>query len=116
MKKPTPKKPAATHEKAGGPARPAKRPAPHRAIVKARGARPERVRAILEKLDEAYPAATCALEHQTPFQLLVATILSAQCTDTRVNRSEEHTSELQSPMYLVCRLLLEKKNKTSKIS
>src|SRR5437763_4902818 len=31
----------------------------------------------------------------------------------RVARSEEHTSELQSPMYLVCRLLLEKKNKTS---
>src|SRR5437762_6325079 len=32
----------------------------------------------------------------------------------RVGRSEEHTSELQSPMYLVCRLLLEKKNKKSK--
>src|SRR5436189_4724086 len=31
-------------------------------------------------------------------------------------RSEEHTSELQSPMYLVCRLLLEKKKKKSKIS
>ena len=33
----------------------------------------------------------------------------------KVNRSEEHTSELQSPMYLVCRLLLEKKNKKKKI-
>ncbi len=86
VKKPKSKKPAGSHEKAGGPARRAKRRAPHRAIVKARGARPERVRAILEKLDEAYPAATCALEHQTPFQLLVATILSAQCTDTRVNQ------------------------------
>ena len=32
-----------------------------------------------------YPAATCALENETPFQLLVATILSAQCTDERVN-------------------------------
>src|SRR5437879_9199582 len=32
----------------------------------------------------------------------------------RANRSEEHTSELQSPMYLVCRLLLEKKNHTSR--
>src|ERR1017187_10738518 len=31
---------------------------------------------------------------------------------TDINRSEEHTSELQSPMYLVCRLLLEKKNRT----
>ncbi|HEX3375358.1 MAG TPA: endonuclease III [Candidatus Acidoferrales bacterium] len=44
-----------------------------------------RVHAILEKLDEAYPKVTCALEHETPFQLLVATILSAQCTDVRVN-------------------------------
>jgi endonuclease III len=43
------------------------------------------VRAILERLDEAYPAATCALKHENPFQLLVATILSAQCTDERVN-------------------------------
>ena len=86
VKKPKSKKPAGPGEKAGGPARRAKRRAPRQAIVKARGARPERVRAILEKLDEAYPAATCALEHQTPFQLLVATILSAQCTDTRVNQ------------------------------
>ena len=40
----------------------------------------------MAKLDEAYPAATCALEHQNPFQLLIATILSAQCTDVRVNQ------------------------------
>jgi endonuclease-3 len=53
---------------------------------KARGADPKRVRAILDKLDEAYPAATCALQHSNPFQLLVATILSAQCTDERVNQ------------------------------
>lgn len=50
-----------------------------------RGTDPKRVRAILEKLDEAYPQATCALQHNSPFQLLVATILSAQCTDQRVN-------------------------------
>jgi len=56
------------------------------AAGKARGARPRRVRAILEKLDQAYPVATCALEHRDPFQLLVATILSAQCTDERVNQ------------------------------
>jgi len=86
VKKPKSRKPAGPGEKRSGPARRAKGRAPHRAVVKARGARPERVRAILEKLDEAYPAATCALEHQTPFQLLVATILSAQCTDTRVNQ------------------------------
>ena len=49
------------------------------------GTNPNRVRAILEKLDEAYPDVTCALEHQNPFQLLISTILSAQCTDVRVN-------------------------------
>ncbi len=55
-------------------------------VAKARGTGPERVRAILDRLDEAYPAATCALEHKNPFQLLVSTILSAQCTDERVNQ------------------------------
>ncbi|HWW51654.1 MAG TPA: endonuclease III [Verrucomicrobiae bacterium] len=44
------------------------------------------MRAILAKLDETYPAATCALEHKNPFQLLISTILSAQCTDQRVNQ------------------------------
>ncbi len=51
-----------------------------------RGTNPARVRAILEKLDEAYPAAACALKHQNAFQLLISTILSAQCTDERVNQ------------------------------
>ena len=51
-----------------------------------RGTDPARVRAILQKLDEAYPAATCALVHENPFQLLISTILSAQCTDERVNQ------------------------------
>jgi endonuclease III len=46
---------------------------------------PERVAAILKALDEAYPDAVCALSHRTPWELLVATILSAQCTDVRVN-------------------------------
>jgi endonuclease III len=50
------------------------------------GSDPKRVHAILEKLDEAYPDATCALEHENPFQLLISTILSAQCTDVRVNQ------------------------------
>ncbi len=53
--------------------------------AKARGSGARRVRAILEKLDEAYPAATCELHHDNPFQLLISTILSAQCTDERVN-------------------------------
>ena len=50
-----------------------------------RGTDPARVAAILEKLNEAYPAATCALKHENAFQLLISTILSAQCTDERVN-------------------------------
>jgi endonuclease-3 len=52
----------------------------------AKGATPDRVQAILAKLDEAYPAATCALRHENAFQLLISTILSAQCTDERVNQ------------------------------
>ena len=50
-----------------------------------RGTNPARVKAILKKLDEAYPEVTCALVHENPFQLLISTILSAQCTDVRVN-------------------------------
>jgi endonuclease-3 len=46
---------------------------------------PERVAAILKGLDEAYPEVECALIHTSPWELLVATILSAQCTDVRVN-------------------------------
>ena len=44
-----------------------------------------RVDQILRGLDEMYPNATCALHHRNPWELLVATILSAQCTDKRVN-------------------------------
>ena len=47
---------------------------------------PKRVAAILAKLDEAYPNATCELTHENPFQLVISTILSAQCTDVRVNQ------------------------------
>ncbi|MGD1064013.1 MAG: endonuclease III [Terracidiphilus sp.] len=46
---------------------------------------PERAATILKGLDEAYPDANCALDHRSPWELLVATILSAQCTDVRVN-------------------------------
>jgi endonuclease-3 len=46
---------------------------------------PDRIAAILKALDEAYPNAECALVHSSPWELLVATILSAQCTDARVN-------------------------------
>jgi endonuclease-3 len=43
------------------------------------------VEEILRRLDHMYPDATCALTHGSPWELLVATILSAQCTDKRVN-------------------------------
>jgi endonuclease III len=45
----------------------------------------QRVNEILARLDERYPAANCALHHNSAWELLVATILSAQCTDVRVN-------------------------------
>ncbi len=45
-----------------------------------------RLRKILNTLDKLYPDATCALHHSNPWELLVATILSAQCTDERVNK------------------------------
>jgi len=54
-----------------------------------KGTDPRRVRAILKGLDEAYPDVTCALNHENPFQLLISTILSAQCTDVRVNQVTE---------------------------
>ena len=60
--------------------------AAHAASPKGTGTNLRRVRAILEKLDEAYPDAVCALEHKNPFELLISTILSAQCTDERVNQ------------------------------
>lgn len=47
--------------------------------------RTKRAKKILAKLKAEYPNAHCALDHRTPFELLAATILSAQCTDVRVN-------------------------------
>lgn len=49
-------------------------------------ARKRRARKILRRLDREYPAAECALRHRSAWELLVATILSAQCTDARVNK------------------------------
>ena len=53
--------------------------------MKSTAALRRRVKRILDSLAELYPDAVCALDHDTPLQLLVATILSAQCTDARVN-------------------------------
>ena len=48
--------------------------------------RKRRARKILRRLDRDYPVAECALRHRNAWELLVATILSAQCTDARVNK------------------------------
>ncbi len=47
--------------------------------------KPDRVASILKILHDTYPDVECALNHHSPWELLVATILSAQCTDVRVN-------------------------------
>ncbi len=67
--------------------RPAAKPVTPRA-ARNRFVQPDavRVRAIVEQLRELYPDAKCALDYATPLQLLIATILSAQCTDERVNK------------------------------
>lgn len=61
---------------------------PPRASKKASSGRvsQEKVSAILDLLDHHYPDAQCTLDHRSPLQLLIATILSAQCTDERVNQ------------------------------
>jgi endonuclease III len=69
---------------------PAKSPAEAAKVARTgRGTHPKRVAAILARLDEAYPVATCELKHENAFQLLISTILSAQCTDVRVNQVTE---------------------------
>src|SRR5271157_4162473 len=50
------------------------------------GARKVRAKKIARTLAAAYPDARCMLDHAGPFELLVATILAAQCTDERVNK------------------------------
>lgn len=82
-------KKTAAKKAAAKPARAARRPAIKKKPAAARGTDPKRVAAILAKLDEAYPAAACELKHENAFQLLISTILSAQCTDVRVNKVTE---------------------------
>src|ERR1051326_375440 len=58
---------------------------PRKAARRRRKPTPELAGEIYDRLAEHYPDAHCALDFKSPFQLLVATILSAQCTDKRVN-------------------------------
>ena len=67
---------ASSKPKAAGP-----KPKVRRRFASARERAPE----IYRLLEQAYPDAHCALDHRNPYELLVATILSAQCTDKRVN-------------------------------
>ena len=54
------------------------------------GQKKRRASRVLRRLKAAYPDAKCALDHRSPLELLVATILSAQCTDVRVNMVTPH--------------------------
>ena len=61
---------------------------PPKKVPKPKNAAERKARAnrIFQELDKLFPQATCALHHRNAWQLLVATILSAQCTDERVNK------------------------------
>lgn len=63
----------------------ARSPRARGAALGPRAAASARIGPILDQLKRTYPDAHCALHHRTPYELLVATILSAQCTDARVN-------------------------------
>ncbi len=65
--------------------RTARTPAGRRYVGERKAARRERVEEIIALLEDEYPDATTSLDHRSPYELLVATILSAQCTDARVN-------------------------------
>lgn len=82
---PTPKKAAATGAKKNAKGA-VKAPLPSPAVVASSLAqRKLQAERIVPELARLYPEALCALTHASPFQLLIATILSAQCTDERVN-------------------------------
>jgi endonuclease III len=88
--KPAKKKVAANRPRGKSPAK--------KASSSSAGTDPKRVAAILAKLEEAYPNANCELKHANAFQLLIATILSAQCTDVRVNQvTQELFKKYKSP-------------------
>jgi endonuclease III len=70
---------------------------------KGSGTDPKRVAAILAGLEQAYPNAHCELRHDNAFQLLISTILSAQCTDVRVNQvTQELYKKYKTPKDFAC--------------
>ena len=66
---------------------------------------------VIEKLKEAYPDATCSLDFETPFQMLVAVMLSAQCTDERVNKTTPSLFEKYPTPEDICNIKLEELEK-----
>jgi endonuclease-3 len=84
-----PKRRPSTKKKSAAAKSKTKKPVKTSKPAHAAGTEPQRVAAILAKLDEAYGNATCELRHENAFQLLISTILSAQCTDVRVNQVAE---------------------------
>ena len=73
--------------------KPRAKPRPNPGAVPARddlGAEKRRVRVVLSRLERQYPNARCSLDHDSALQLVIATILSAQCTDARVNMVTPH--------------------------
>lgn len=62
---------------------------------------------IIEILKEYYPDATCSLDFKTPFELAIAVMLSAQCTDERVNKTTPSLFEKYSTPQDICNLGLE---------
>jgi len=81
------KRPGRTRTAPSRPSRPSRSGASKTAPAAKRRPAPEPAHAlaVLKRLKREFPDAKCALDHETPHQLLVATILSAQCTDARVN-------------------------------
>jgi endonuclease-3 len=80
----SPAKKSAPRSKASA-AKPQAKPARAKAAAAPDPEKKAQAARVNRRLKADYPGATCALENETPFQLLVATILSAQCTDARVN-------------------------------
>ena len=71
----------------------------------------EEVIEIVEKLKKYYPEAKCSLDFKTPFELAIAVMLSAQCTDERVNKTTPHLFEKYCEPQAICDMELEKLEK-----
>src|SRR6266487_3168228 len=72
---------------------------------------PGRYRLVVNTSDETPLASTASTTASAASTVSATGLSSSRCRPARAARSEEHTSELQSPVHLVCRLLLEKKKK-----